>query len=133
MTREKGVLPKAYLRIDPHLASTHESAGEFVRLLEAAYQQPRRGRFKNLAVLRAAAGRGIADRAVQRRDVVDHTGAKDCLDHDGKPRAFCTGELPHLYLNAWDEWQEGDVTVGERVARIRARKARRSNGDETPE
>lgn len=132
MTREKGVLPKAYLRIDPHLASTHENAGEFVRLLEAAYEQPRRGRFKNLAVLRAAAGRGIADRAVGRRDVVTHGVLADCLDDKGSPREFCSGDLPHLYLNAWDEWQEGDVTVGERVARIRARKARRSNGDDTP-
>lgn len=132
--REKGALPKAYLRIDPHLASTHENAGEYLRLMEAAYQQPRRGRFKNVAVLRAAVGRGVADRAISRRDVVGHGALPDCLDDRGKAREFCSGDLPHLYLNHWDEWQEGDVTVGERVARIRARKRRsnaETNGGET--
>ena len=125
MQREKGSLPKAYLRIDPHLASTHESAGEFVRLLEAAYQQPRRGRFKNVGVLRAAAGRGVAERALQRKDVVGHGSAVDCLDEKGKVRAFCSDDLPHLYLQGWDEWQEGDVTVAERMTRIRNRKRRK--------
>jgi hypothetical protein len=120
--REKGALPKAYLRIDPHLASTHESAGEFIRLLEAAFQQPRRGRFKNIAVLRAAVGRGVADRGVARRDVVGHGSEEDCKREDGTTRDFCSADLPHLYLNGWDEWQEGDHTVGERMRRVRARK-----------
>ncbi len=122
--REKGTLPKAYLRIDPHLASTHENAGEFVRLMEAAFQQPRRGRFKNVGVLRAAVGRGVAERALARRDVVGHGADADCLDEKGAPRPFCSGDLPHLYLQGWDEWQEGDVTVAERMTRIRNRKRR---------
>lgn len=127
MTREKGALPKAYLRIDPHLASTHESAGEFVRLLEAAYQQPRRGRFKNIGVLRAAVGRGVADRALQRKDVLGHGEEADCIDDKGRPREFCSESLPHLYLEGWDEWQEGDVTVAERMTRIRNKKKRRNS------
>lgn len=124
--REKGVLPKAYLRVDPHLASTHESPGEYLKLLEAAYEQPRRGRFKNIGVLRQAVGRGVAARSIARQDVVGHGAASDCLDQDGKPRELCSGDLPHLYLNGWDEWQEGDLTVADRMRRLRARKKRRN-------
>lgn len=128
--RQKGALPKAYLRIDPNLGLTHEAPGEFVRLLSAAYAQPRRGRFKNIGVLRAAVGRGTADRCLARRDVVGHGTESDCREESGELPAFCSEDLPHLYLKGWDIWQEGDLTVGERVARIRQKK-RRSNGDET--
>lgn len=130
--REKGSLPKAYLRIDPNLGVTHEAPGEFVRLLSAAYAQPRRGRFKNIGVLRAAVGRRAADRGVDRHDVVGHGSEEDCREESGGVPEFCSGDLPHLYLRGWDLWQEGDLTVGERAARIRAKK-RRSNGNVTPE
>lgn len=101
MTREKGALPKAYLRIDPNVDQTHPSVGEFVKVLCAANRQPTRGRFKNEAVLAAAVGRGIAKRSLERRDVVV--------------------EQDRLVVKGWDEWQEGDHTVAERMSRIRAR------------
>ena len=125
MAYEKGSLPKAYLRVDPHVASTHENAGELLKLMEGAYQQPRRGRFKNIGVLRAAVGRGVANRGIARKDIVGHGAESDCLDAEAKPRQLCSEDLPHLYLNGWDEWQEGDFTVAERMRRLRARKKRK--------
>lgn len=98
--RPKGSLPKAYLRIDPNIDQTHSNVGEYVKLLCAASRQPRRGRFKTEAVLIAAVGKMPARRAIEDKDVVP--------------------EDDHLYVKAWDLWQEGDVTVGERVARWRA-------------
>lgn len=126
MTYEKGALPKAYLRVDPHIASNHECVGDFMKLLEAGHDAPRRGRFKNVQVLRAAVGRGVADRAIERRDVVGHGAEADCADGSGATRQLCPSEFPHLYVNGWDEWQEGDFTVAERMRRVRARK-RNSN------
>lgn len=122
MAHEKGALPRAYLRIDPHLASNHECAGEYMKLLEAGHDAPRRGRFKNIAVLRAGVGRRIADRCVARKDVVGHGAESDCFDEEGRRRGLCPPEYPHLYIAGWDEWQEGDYTVSERMKRVRARK-----------
>lgn len=121
MTRQKGSLPRAYLRVDPHIASTHEAVGEFMRLLEAAHDQPRRGRFKNQGVLAAAIGRAAAKRSLGRGDVVGHDGNAGCLDPKGVHRELCPTDH-HLYVNGWDEWQEGDWTVSERMTRVRERK-----------
>jgi hypothetical protein len=100
----KGQLPKAYLRMDPNLDVTHPDPGAFVKLLCAAARQPKRGRFKTWAVLVAAVGRA---QAVKHRDVW-----KDLV----------AGEKPDsLMVDGWDLWQEGDLTVGERVKRFRER------------
>lgn len=97
----KGSLPKAYLRIDPNLDQTHPDPGAFVRLLCAAARQPKRGRFKSWALVVSALGRGAAGRL---RDLGD-------LRADGEA----------WVVPGWDTWQEGDLTVGERMARFRER------------
>lgn len=100
--KQKGALPKAYLRIDPNM-DQHEDALTMVRLICAANRQPRRGRFKGEAPIVRAIGRNKFKQAVVRGDLV--------LD----------GETV-WYLDGWDEWNEGDLTVGERMSRLRERR-----------
>jgi hypothetical protein len=102
VTREKGVLPKAYLRISPDL-DQHEDPLTMVRLMCLAHRQPERGRFRGEANVIRAIGRKRFNEAVTRGD----------LERDG---------LDRWYLVGWDEWQEGDFTVGERMRRMRARR-----------
>jgi hypothetical protein len=99
----KGTLPKAYLRLDPNIDQTHTDPGAMVRLLCAANRQPHRGRFKSRDLMEAILGKAIVRDAITRRDVVEQP--------DGR-----------YYVPGWDEWQEGDWTVGERQKRIRARR-----------
>lgn len=111
-------LPKAYLRLDPDLDAKHpDNLDEFMRLLCAANRQPWRGRFRSRAVVEALVGKGAAKRAIERGDLIpagDHT-CPDCPP--GKARA------DDLYLDGWDIWQEGDMTVAERMKRYRNRNA----------
>lgn len=100
---EKRQLPKAYLRLDPNIDQTHPDRGAMVDLMCAANRQPERGRFKSRTILETIFGRVPVRRYVDRGDVVQLA--------DGR-----------WYAPGWDEWQEGDWTVGERVARIRARR-----------
>lgn len=102
MSDERGQLPKAYLRIDPNIDHTHTSPGDMVTLLCAANRQPRRGLFKSPELALKVLGRGLLTRALKRGDLVSHG--------DG------------LYVAGWDEWQEGDFTVGERMKRLRRRR-----------
>lgn len=88
--------------------------GAFAMLLCQAEQQTPRGHFKTRAML---------------------TAALDCLTPQHGQRARVSKYLPFLihdgavieeaggswYVPGWDEWQEGDVTVRERVHRIRGR------------
>lgn len=97
--RMKGQLPKAYLRIDPNLDMTHPDPGEFVKLLCAAARQPKRGRFKSWALFVAAVGKREAKNHAERGDV-------------------CADGIAWI-VDGWDIWQEGDMTVGERVRRFR--------------
>ncbi len=96
-------LPRAYLRIDPNLDQTHPDPGAFVGLLCAAHRQPERGRFRDRVLLERAIGRAATRRLMERGDVVTLA--------DGR-----------LYVDGWDEWQEGDLTVSERMRRMRARR-----------
>lgn len=98
----KGQLPKAYLRIDPNLDQTHPDPGAFVRLLCAAARQPKRGRFKN---------RDLAEAALSRKAVATFLDRHDLVERE-------TGQLE---VDGWDIWQEGDMTVGERVRKFRER------------
>lgn len=98
----RGQLPKAYLRIDPNLDSTHPAPGDMVALLCAANRQPRRGYFKTEDVARMALGRQLLTRSVARGDL----------------RKNGTG----YHVDGWDEWQEGDINVGERMRRLRDRR-----------
>lgn len=97
----RGQLPKAYLRIDPNLDQTHPSPDDMVALLCAANRQPKRGRFKTAELASRVLGRALYRRSVERGDLV--------LEGDA------------IYVDGWDEWQEGDFTVGERMTRLRKR------------
>lgn len=105
MPPERGQLPKAYLRIDPNLDSTHPAPGDMVALLCAANRQPRRGIFKSPELAVRVLGRGLFRRSMERGD----------LKSNGVG----------IYVDGWAEWQEGDLTVGERMTRLRAK--RRNN------
>lgn len=100
--RERGQLPKAYLRIDPNLDSTHPAPGDMIALLCAANRQPRRGWFKSPELAKRVLGPGLYKRLVMRGDLA--------LNGAG------------LFVPGWDDWQEGDVSVGERMRRLRSRK-----------
>lgn len=101
----RGQLPKAYLRVDPNVDQTHPDHLEsFVRLLCAAARQPQRGRFRDRSTLEGILGRAAVMRLYRRGDV--------CNLEDGR-----------VYVEGWDEWQEGDWTVSERMARVRKRRS----------
>lgn len=101
---------RAYLRVDPNLPEQKADYPDgayraFVDTLCLAEQQPKRGRFRNrrlLAVLLEKRARWITY-LVEHGDLI---------------------ELPSgaLYVDGWDEWQEGDVTVSERMRRLRSRR-----------
>lgn len=105
-------MSRAYLRIDPAFFERKAltqgyPAGVFSALVGTlclAEHQPERGRFRSERLLRALLedyGRHVPE-LIRRGDLV-RLG-------DGR-----------LYVDGWDEWQEGDWKVGERVARIRSR------------
>lgn len=100
---ERGQLPKAYLRLDPNIDQTHPDTKAMVRLMCVSNRQPHRGHFKN---------RQLAESILGKRDV------KTYLDR-GDLEVLPSGEL---YVDGWEEWQEGDWTVGERQNRIRAKR-----------
>jgi len=112
-------LPRAYLRMSPNL-DQHPDPQGMVLLICAANRQPQRGRFRDRAVLVRALGSGRLKRFLDRGDVTPIGGG--------------------WYVEGWDEWQEGDLTVGERQRRIRDRRrnagvteSRQGNGRVTPQ
>lgn len=111
-------MPRAYLRLDPAFDEhkAHYPDGPYSALVATlclAEHQPQRGRFRNVTYLKALLGR--------RGRHVPYLIAQQDLT-----------ELPdgRLYVEGWDEWQEGDWKVAERVARIRDR---RRNGRPAPD
>jgi hypothetical protein len=99
MTRDG--LPRAYLRMSPNLDQHPDPLG-MVLLLCAAARQPTRGLFKDRRVLERVVGRKRVKEMLERRDVVEVSAG--------------------YYVEGWEEWQEGDMTVAERMRRMRARK-----------
>jgi hypothetical protein len=109
-------MPRAYLRLDPAYDERKESYpdGPYAALIACFCQgelQPERGRFRNERYLRAILGpRGRhVPYLIEHGDLVRLP--------DGR-----------LYIDGWDEWQEGDWKVTERVTRIR----NRTRGGVTP-
>lgn len=101
MTRDG--MPRAYLRMSPDL-DQHPDPLAMVKAMCAAARQPDRGRFREPRVLERAVGKRQYREMVQRGDVVPASPG------------------PGIYLDGWDEWQEGDHTVAERMHRMRARR-----------
>ena len=107
---------RAYIRLDPGFDERKESYPDggyraLVACICLAEQQPERGRFRSERFLRALLGR-VGRHVTYLLKQGDLT-----IQEDGR-----------LYLVGWDEWQEGDWKVGERVGRIRARRNGASNG-----
>lgn len=119
---------RAYLRLDPDvrrnkIAYPDGAFRAFVELLCLADGQPRRGRFDSERVARVllgARGRWVPWLITQGDLVLAESHR---CDHCPRGRVL-PGEL---YVDGWDEWQEGDVTVRDRVASIRERR-----GESTP-
>lgn len=116
-------MARAYLRLDPSfyekkLAQAYplSAIGALAGVLCLAELQPARGRFRDLAVLKALLGSAGAR---QVPFLMDHGDLR--FEDDGR-----------IYVDGWDEWQEGDVTVKERMVRVRNRKHDR-NGSDAPD
>lgn len=117
-------MARAYLRLDPNYFDRKAieqkyPPGAVAALIGAlchAEHQPQRGRFRDARVLKALLGPYAKwiPFLIEHRDLVVRKGV--------------------LYVDGWDEWQEGDWKVGERVRRIRNRaKATDAGGDVTAE
>jgi hypothetical protein len=99
-------LPRAYLRIDPNIDQAYpELRNTFVGLLCSAGRQPERGRYRDLRLVEGLHSRPFVRRSVERGDLTPLP--------DGR-----------IYVVGWDEWQEGDMTVSERMRRMRERRKR---------
>jgi len=108
-------MTRAYVRLDPAF-DEHKAAypdGPYAALIACfclAELQTHRGRFRNEAYLRGLLGK----RGRHLKYLVDQ-GDLIVLS-DGR-----------LYVDGWDEWQEGDWKVVERINRIRHRMHRNSD------
>lgn len=103
-------MTRAYLRLDP-MFDERKSAypdGAYRALIATfclSEHQPVRGRFRSQAFLAAL----LEGRGKWVKYLLDKHDIR--LEPDGR-----------IYVVGWDEWQEGDHTVGDRVARIRSRR-----------
>lgn len=101
---------RAYIRLDPAFDERKESYPDgpyaaFIAVFCLAESQPDRGRFRSERFLRALLGK----RGRHLAYLLSHGDL--LLLPDGR-----------LYVDGWDEWQEGDCTVQERLGRLRARR-----------
>ena len=110
-------MTRAYIRVSPELYEKKvfekryplPAVAALIGCFCMAELQPHRGRFRDLTILRALLGPAAKHVAylIEKGDLVE----------------LPTGQI---YVTDWDEWQEGDVTVKERMQRIRNRKADRN-------
>lgn len=106
-------MTRAYIRVDPGFYERKVIEDRFplpavaalVGCFCMAELQPVRGRFRDRSVLRALLGSGSrwVSFLIERGDLI--------VQDNGT-----------VYVDGWDEWQEGDVTVKERMERIRNRR-----------
>lgn len=111
-------MTRHYIRLDPGFDERKESYpdGPYAALIATfclAEAQPERGRFRSADYLRRLLGK----RGRHVAFLVDQGDLTILPDE-------------RVYVDGWDEWQEGDWKVAERVSRIRARghRARPCNG-----
>lgn len=102
-------MTRAYLRLDPAFDEHKQSYPDgpysaLVACLCLAEMQPQRGRFRNEAYLKALLGK----RGRWLKYLVEHGDVVTLADG-------------RVYVDGWDEWQEGDWKVGERMSRLRHR------------
>lgn len=105
---------RAYHRVDPLMDErkghyTPAQLGAYLKVQLVAGRQTQRGRFRSMAVLRGILPGPYAkhiDFLIQEGDIV---------------------ETPEgaVYLDGWDEWQEGDLTVRDRMTALRNRRRNR--------
>lgn len=120
---------RAYLRYSPStfkdkVVDDGYPAGAFAAfsaVLCLAEEQPERGRFRSERLLRL-----LLDEPKDGVRLGWGKWVSYLVDH-GDIRRQQDGSL---YVVGWDEWQEGDVTVAERMKRLRDRKR---NGDDRNE
>lgn len=106
---------RAYHRVDPLMDErkshyTPAQFGAFLKVQLVAGRQAHRGWFRSIEALRMSLPAGYARHVpflVSEGDVK--------VGRDGR-----------AHVDGWDEWQEGDLTVKERMARLRNK--RRNNG-----
>lgn len=112
-------MTRAYVRVDPAFYERKLQQGYPVGAIGAligcicmAEVQTQRGRFRDVIVLKALLGKDggkWVPLLVERGDLT--------VEPNGR-----------VYVDGWDEWQEGDWQVKERMERVRNRK--RANGSE---
>lgn len=90
---------------------TPAQLGAFLKVQLVAGRQTKRGHFRSITALRA-----LLPSAYVRH--VDFLVAEGDLDVNTRTGA--------VYVDGWDQWQEGDLTVGDRMRALRNR--RRNNG-----
>jgi len=101
---------RAYHRVDPLMDErkghyTPAQLGAYLKVQLLAGRQTHRGRFRSVKALEGALP------AAYSKHVAFLIGQCDLVTlPDGS-----------LYVDGWDEWQEGDVTVKDRMARLRNR------------
>lgn len=100
-------LSKVYLRLDQNIDQHPDFAG-MVLLMCAAARAPYRGRLSPDIALRLLGKKRFAQFTAPR------PGKRTC--------DLVSQEDGTLYLDGWDEWQEGDLTVLERVSRLRLKR-----------
>ena len=108
-------MTRAYHRVDPLMdeRKSHYSPaqlGAFLKVQLVAGRQKVRGRFRSLPALRGT----LPAAYVRHLDFLIAEGDLD-LCADGS-----------VYVDGWQEWQEGDLTVKDRMTALRNR--RRNNG-----
>lgn len=101
---------RAYHRVDPLMdeRKSHYSPaqfGAFLKVQLVAGRQAQRGRFRSIEALRMT---------------LPATYARHLpfLVSEGDIKVERNGTA---YVDGWDEWQEGDITVAERMVRLRNR------------
>ncbi len=104
-------MARAYLRLDPGFfdrkvidqAYPPGAVAALIGVFCHAEHQPQRGRFRDLHVLRSLLGPVAkwVPLLIERGDLIEDGG--------------------RVYVDGWDEWQEGDLRVPDRLASIRGR------------